>query len=133
MQAVGIADKLTQFIKENQNQVGWIKHCRDGRFPGSFASTRCGFFSSSCYHELVGPRRRRQGVHQGIAPSMDVVGSGTDTSRNELHRDGGKKDLLRAGLLARRVGASHTLGMAGKRFDAGVSVVELNLKPIVGR
>src|SRR6267378_2766952 len=111
MQAVGIADKLTQFIKENQNQVGWITQLPPTAGSGQlrFDALRL-FFQAPAITELSGLDAEGKEFIKVSRLAMDVVGSGTDYSKEANFRDGGKEDLLRAGLHARRVGASHDLG-----------------------
>jgi len=70
MQAERIADKLTQFIKESQNQVAWTTH-----LPLTAGSSDQGRFDALRLLRQVpaitelSTRCRRQGTPQGIAPS----------------------------------------------------------------
>ena len=62
---------------------------------------------------------------------MDVVGSGTDYSKEAKFTETKAKKIYYGPVYMRRESEPYmTLGMAGRRFDAGVSVVELNLKPM---
>ena len=62
---------------------------------------------------------------------MDVVGSGTDYSKEAKFTETKAKKIYYGPVYMRRESEPYmTLGMAGTRFDAGVSVVELNLKPM---
>jgi hypothetical protein len=62
--------------------------------------------------------------------AMDVVGSGTDYSRETKFSETVAKRIYYGPVYMRRESEPYmTLGMAGKG-DAGVSVVELNLKPM---
>ena len=62
---------------------------------------------------------------------MDVVGSGTDYSKEAKFTETVAKKIYYGPVYMRRESEPYvTLGMAGTRSDAGVSVVELNLKPM---
>jgi hypothetical protein len=62
---------------------------------------------------------------------MDVVGSGTDYSKEAKFTETVAKKIYYGPVYMRRESEPYmTLGMAGMRFDAGVSVVELNLNPM---
>src|SRR6516164_8048214 len=80
MQAEGIADKLAQFIKENQNQAGWTT-----QIPSTGSSIEQRRFDAL--------RLLRQ------APAI-----------TELSLLDDQEDLLRAGLFAPRVGALYDFG-----------------------
>jgi len=62
---------------------------------------------------------------------MDVVGSGTDYSREAKFTETVAKKIYYGPVYMRRASEPYmTMGMAGHRFDAGALVVELNLKPM---
>jgi hypothetical protein len=62
---------------------------------------------------------------------MDVVGSGTDYSKEAKFTETVAKKIYYGPVYMRRGSEPYmTLAMTGWRFDAGVSVVELNLKPM---
>src|SRR5882762_8867074 len=132
MQAVGIADKLTQFIKENQNQVGWITQLPPTAGSGQlrFDALRL-FFQAPAITELSGLDAEGKEFIKVSRLAMDVVGSGTDYSKEANFTETVAKKIYYGPVYMRGESEPHmTLGMAGKRFDAGVSVVELNLKPM---
>jgi hypothetical protein len=61
--------------------------------------------------------------------AMDVVGSGTDYSKEAKFTETTAKKIYYGPVYLRRELEPYmTLGLAGTRYDAGVSVVELNLK-----
>jgi hypothetical protein len=63
--------------------------------------------------------------------AMDVVGSGTDSSKEAKFTETVAKKIYYGPVYMRRESEPYmTLGMAGARYDAGASVVELNLKPM---
>src|SRR5213595_2201192 len=63
--------------------------------------------------------------------AMDVVGSGTDYSKEAKFTQTVAKKIYYGPVYMRRESEPYmTLGMSGFRSDAGVSVVELNLTPM---
>jgi hypothetical protein len=62
--------------------------------------------------------------------AMDVVGSGTDYSKEAKFTETVAKKIYYGPVYMRESEPHMTLGMAGRRFDAGVSVVELNLSQV---
>jgi hypothetical protein len=132
MQAVGIADKLTQFIKENQNQVGWITQLPPTAGSGQlrFDALRL-FFQAPAITELSGLDAEGKEFIKVSRLAMDVVGSGTDYSKEANFTETVAKKIYYGPVYMRRESEPHmTMGMAGWRSDAGVNVVELNLKPM---
>jgi beta-lactamase regulating signal transducer with metallopeptidase domain len=133
MQAEGIADKLAQFIKESQNQIGWTTQLPP--MTGSIDQYR---FDALRLLRQVPPITElslidRQGKEflKVSRLAMDVVGSGTDYSKEAKFTETVAKKIYYGPVYMYRESEPHmTLGMAGTRFDAGVSVVELNLKPM---
>src|SRR6202521_6072596 len=133
MQAEGIADKLALFIKENQNQVGWTTQLPS---PGSsieqrrFDALRL-LRQAPAITELSNLDAAGKEFIKVSRLAMDVVGSGTDYSKEAKFTETVAKKIYYGPVYMRRESEPHmTLGMAGRRFDAGVSVVELNLKPM---
>jgi hypothetical protein len=62
---------------------------------------------------------------------MDVVGSGTDYSKEAKFTETVARKIYYGPVYLRRESEPYmTLGLAGTRSDAGVSVVELNLSPM---
>jgi len=133
MQAERIADKLTQFIKESQNQVAWTTH-----LPLTAGSSDQGRFDAlrllrqvPAITELSKLDAEGKELLKVSRLAMDVVGSGTDYSKEAKFTETVAKKIYYGPVYMRGESEPHmTLGMAGKRFDAGVSVVELNLKPM---
>jgi hypothetical protein len=132
MQAEGIADKLTQFTREIQNQVAWTT-----QLPPTAGSVDQRRFDAmrllrltpaiTEWSQLDGNGRELIKVSR---LAMDVVGSGTDYSRETKFSETVAKRIYYGPVYMRRESEPYmTLGMAGKG-DAGVSVVELNLKPM---
>ena len=133
MQAEGIADKLTQFIKESQNQVGWTTQLPPT--AGSIDQRR--FDAMRLLRQVPAITELSQLDAEGkeiikvSRLAMDVVGSGTDYSKETKFTETKAKKIYYGPVYMRRESEPYmTLGMAGARFDAGVSVVELNLKPM---
>jgi hypothetical protein len=133
MQAEGIADKLTQFIKESQNQVGWIT-----QLPSTAGSNDQRRFDAvrllrqvPAITELSQLDAEGKELLKVSRLAMDVVGSGTDYSKEVKFTETVAKKIYYGPVYMRRESEPYmTLGMAGWRSDAGVSVVELNLKPM---
>jgi beta-lactamase regulating signal transducer with metallopeptidase domain len=132
MQADGIADKLTQFIKETQNQVGWIT-----QLPTKADSDQRRFDALRLLRLVPAITELSQLDAQGKESikvsrlAMDVVGSGTDYSQEAKFTQTLSKKIYYGPVYMRRESEPYmTLGMAGRQFDAGVSLVELNLKPM---
>ncbi len=122
MQAEGIADKLAQFIKENQNQGGWITQLPPTAGSGQlrFDALRL-FFQAPAITELSGLDTE----------GKEFIKVSTDYSKEANFTETVAKKIYYGPVYMRGESEPHmTLGMAGKRFDAGVSVVELNLKPM---
>ena len=132
MQAEGIADKLTQFIKESQNQVGWTT-----QLPPALGSIDQRRFDAlrllrqaPAITELSQLDAEGKEFIKVSRLAMDVVGSGTDYSREAKFTETVAKKIYYGPVYMRRESEPYmTLGMAGWS-DAGVSVVELNLKPM---
>ncbi|WP_024513943.1 M56 family metallopeptidase [Bradyrhizobium sp. Tv2a-2] len=131
MQAEGIADKLAQFIKEIQNQVGWIT-----QLP-----TTAGSIDQRRFDALRLLRQAPPITELSLLDShgkeylkvsrlaLDVVGSGTDYSKEAKFTETVARKIYYGPVYMRRESEPYmTLALAGGRSDAGVSVVELNLK-----
>ncbi|MBR1157254.1 M56 family metallopeptidase [Bradyrhizobium sp. JYMT SZCCT0428] len=130
MQAEGIADKLTQFIKESQNQVGWITQLPPtaGSDPLRFDALRL-LRLAPAITELSRLDAEGKELMKVSRLAMDVVGSGTDYSKEAKFTETVAKKIYYGPVYMRRESEPYmTLGMASGRSDAGVSVVELNLK-----
>jgi beta-lactamase regulating signal transducer with metallopeptidase domain len=133
MQAEGIADKLAQFINEIQNQIGWIT-----QLPPTAGSNDQRRFDALRLLRQTPPITElslldAQGKEflKVSRLAMDVVGSGTDYSKEAKFTETVAKKVYYGPVYLRRESEPYmTLGMAGSRYDAGASVVELNLKPM---
>ena len=133
MQAEGIADKLAQFIKENQNQVGWTTQLPST--AGSIDQRRFDMLrllrQAPAITELSQLDAEGKEFLKVSRLAMDVVGSGTDYSKEAKFTETVAKKIYYGPVYMRRESEPYmTLGMASHRFDAGASVVELNLKPM---
>ena len=131
MQAERIADKLTQFIKESQNQVAWTTQLPptadvDQRRIDALRLLR----QTPAITELSQLDAEGKEFIKVSRLAMDVVGSGTDYSKEAKFTETVAKKIYYGPVYMRRGSEPYmTLGMAGSRL-AGVSVVELNLKPM---
>jgi hypothetical protein len=131
MQAEVIADKLAQFINEIQSQVGWIT-----QVPTTAGSIDQRRFDALRLLRQVPPITElslldSQGKEylKVSRLAMDVVGSGTDYSKEAKFTETMAKKVYYGPVYMRRESEPYmTLGLAGWRSDAGVSIVELNLK-----
>jgi len=130
MQAEGIADKLTQFIKESQNQVGWITQLPPTTGPDQLRFDALRLLRlAPPITELSLLDAQGKELLKVSRLAMDVVGSGTDYSKEAKFTETVAKKIYYGPVYMRRESEPYmTLGMAGGRYDAGVSVVELNLK-----
>jgi beta-lactamase regulating signal transducer with metallopeptidase domain len=132
MQADGIADKLAQFIKEMQNQVLWTTQAptaapiEQGRFDGLRLLRQ-----NPPITELSLLDHQGKEFLKVSRLAMDVVGSGADYSKEAKFTETLARKIYYGPVYMRRESEPYmTLGLAGTRFDAGVSVVELNLAPM---
>ena len=133
MQAEGIADKVTHFIKESQSQIGWTTQLPptagsvdQRRFDALRLLRQVPAITELSY--LDGEGKELLKVSR---LAMDVVGSGADYSKETKFTETKAKKIYYGPVYMRRESEPYmTLGMAGARFDAGVSVVEVNLKPM---
>ena len=131
MQAEGIADKLAEFIKENQNQIGWITQLPST--AGSIDQRRFDALrllrQAPAVTELSLLDPQGKEVLKVSRLAVDVVGSGTDYSKEPKFTETKAKKVYYGPVYMRRESEPYmTLGMAGWRSDTEVSVVELNLK-----
>jgi hypothetical protein len=133
MQAEGVADKLAQFIKETQNQIGWTTQLPPT--AGSIDQRRFDALrllrQTPAITELSQLDAEGKELMKVSRLAMDVVGSGTDYSKEAKFTETKAKKIYYGPVYMRRESEPYmTLGMAGKGYDAGASVVELNLKPM---
>jgi hypothetical protein len=136
MQAEGIADKLAQFIKEMQNQVGWTTQLPTGtQLPAGGYSIQQRRFDAlrllrqaPAVTELSLLDAEGKEFYKASRLAMDVVGSGTDYSKEAKFTETVAKKIYYGPVYLRRESEPYmTLGLAGTPSDAGVGVVELNL------
>jgi beta-lactamase regulating signal transducer with metallopeptidase domain len=133
MQAEGIADKLAQFIKESQNQLGWTTQLPTA--AGSIEQRRFDALrllrQTPAITELSQLDSKGKEFLKVSRLAMDVVGSGTDYSNEAKFTETVARKIYYGPVYMRRESEPYmTMGMAGSRYDAGVSVVELNLQPM---
>lgn len=133
MQAEGIAERLGQFIREVQNQVGWITQLPPAR--GSVDQRR--FDALRLLRQVPAITEMSQLDTEGkellkvSRLAMDVVGSGVDYSKEVKFTETAAKKLYYGSVYMRRDSEPYmTMGLAGSRSDAGASIVELNLTPM---
>jgi Cache domain len=130
MQAECIADKLAEFIKEVQNQVGWTT-----QLPSTGASIEQRRFDAlrllrqaPAVTELSLLDAEGKEFYKVSRLAIDVVGSGTDYGKEPKFTQTVAKKIYFGPVYLRRESEPYmTLGMAGTRTDAGVSIIELNL------
>jgi signal transduction histidine kinase len=131
--AAGAAEKIGQFIKEIERQVGWTTH-----LPWSPGTTD--------QHQFDGQRLLRQvpaitelsqldssGREQLRVSrlAMDVIGSQIDFSKEPKFIEAVAKKVYFGPVYFRQGSEPYmTLSVAGARRDAGVSVAEVNLRLI---
>jgi Cache domain len=133
MQAECIADKLAEFIKQNQNQVGWTT-----QLPPTGGSVEQRRFDAlrllrqaPAITELSLLDAGGKEFYKASRLAIDVVGSGTDYSKEAKFTETVAKKIYYGPVYLRRESEPYmTLGLAGTRSDVGVSVVELNLTSI---
>ena len=131
MQAEGIADKVAQFTREIQNQVGWTVQLP--LTAGSIDQRRFDALrllrQTPAITELSQLDADGKEVIKVSRLAMDVVGSGSDYSKEAKFTETVAKKIYYGPVYLRRGSEPYvTMGLAGARSDAGVSVVELNLK-----
>jgi Cache domain len=133
MQAECIADKLAEFIKENQNQVGWTT-----QLPSTGGSIEQRRFDAlrllrqaPAVTELSLLDADGKEFYKASRLAIDVVGSGTDYSKEAKFTETVAKKIYYGPVYLRRESEPYmTLALAGRPPNAGVSVVELNLTSI---
>src|SRR5262249_37781746 len=137
-QAEYIADKLAQFIKETEVQVGWTT-----QLPSTGATIEQRRFDAlrllrqvPAITELSQLDADGKELLKVSRLAMDVVGGGTDYSKEAKFTETVAKKIYYGPVYMRKESEPYMiLGMSGKgisgwRPDAGVSLVELNLKPM---
>jgi two-component system, NtrC family, sensor kinase len=130
MQAEGIADTLAQFIKGTQSQVEWTT-----QLPPTGASLELRRFDAQrllrqapAVTELSLIDTQGREFYKISRLAMEVVGSGTDYSNEAKFTETVARKIYYGPVYLRRESEPYmTLGLAGTRPEAGVSVAELNL------
>jgi hypothetical protein len=133
MQAEGIADKISQFIKGIESQLGWttqlpwsVGSIDQRRFDALRLLRQVPAITELAEVDSTGKERLRVS-----RLAMDVVDSGLDLSKEaKFTKTVAKKIYYGPAYMRRESEPYMTLGLAGARSDAGVSVVELNLTPM---
>jgi hypothetical protein len=130
MQAQGIADRLTQFIREIQNQIAWTT-----QLPSTGVSIEERRFDALRLLRQNPPITELSLLDSQGKESlkvsrlaMDVVGSGIDYSKQAKFIETATKKIYYGPVYIRRESDPYmTLGLASGRNDAGASIIELNL------
>jgi len=131
VQAESAAEKIAQFIKEIENQIGWTT-----QLPWSAETVEQHRLDAlrllrqvPAITELVevdGAGKERLRVSR---VAMDVVGSGLDMSKDPKFVEAVKEKSYYGPVYFRRESEPYmTLALAGARRHAGVSIAEVNLK-----
>jgi hypothetical protein len=119
-------------MKETQNQVGWMTQLppKPETEVLRFDALRLLRMAPSIT-ELSQLDAQGKELIKVSRLAMDVVGSGTDYSSEAKFTETLAKKIYYGPVYMRRESEPYmTLGMAGRRYDAGASLVELNLKPM---
>jgi hypothetical protein len=131
MQAEYIADKLTQFVKENQNQVAWITQSTGAAIEQRRYDALRLLRQVPDITELSQLDADGKEFLKVSRLAMDVVGRGTDYSKEAKFTETVAKKIYYGPVYMRKESEPYmTLGMSGWRSNAGVILVELNLKPM---
>jgi cache domain-containing protein len=133
LQAECIADKLAEFIKQNQSQVGWTTqrpstggYIEQRRFDAVRLLRQAPAVTELSLLDAEGKE-----IYRVSRLAMDVVGSGTDYANEAKFTETVAKKIYYGPVYLRRESEPYmTLAVAGTRPDAGVSVIELNLTSI---
>ncbi len=133
MQAECIADKLAEFIKQNQNQVGWTTQLPSTGVP--IEQRRLDALrllrQAPAVTELSLLDAEGREFYKASRLAIDVVGSGVDYSKEPKFTQTMANKIYFGPVYLRGDSEPYmSLGMASMRTDAGVSVVELNLTSI---
>ena len=130
-QAEAAAAKISQFIKEIENQIGWTTQLP--WLAGTLEQRR--FDALRLLRQVPAVTELAQldsKGHEQLRVSrlaMDVVGSNTDFSNDPKFTDAVANKVYYGPVYFRRESEPYmTLALAGTRRDAGVSVAEVNLK-----
>ena len=130
-QAEAAAAKIGQFIREIENQIGWTTQLpwaagalEQRRFDALRLLRQVPAITELAQLDAAGREQLRVS-----RLAMDVVGSGTDYSKDAKFTEAVAHKIYYGPVYFRRESEPYmTLAMAGARRDAGVSVAEVNLK-----
>ena len=132
-QAEAAATKISQFIKEIENQVGWTTQLlwsaetiEQRRFDALRLLRQVPAITELAQVDASGKEQLRVS-----RLAMDVLGSGLDLSNEPKFTEAVKNKVFYGPVYFRRESEPYmTLSLAGTRRDAGVSIAEVNLKLI---
>ena len=132
-QAEAAATKISQFIKEIENQVGWTTQLlwsaetiEQRRFDALRLLRQVPAITELAQVDASGKEQLRVS-----RLAMDVLGSGVDLSNEPKFTEAVKNKVYYGPVYFRRESEPYmTLSLAGTRRDAGVSIAEVNLKLI---
>jgi signal transduction histidine kinase len=132
-QAEAAATKISQFIKEIENQVGWTTQLlwsaetiEQRRFDALRLLRQVPAITELAQVDASGKEQLRVS-----RLAMDVLGSGLDLSNEPKFTEAVKNKVYYGPVYFRRESEPYmTLSLAGTRRDAGVSIAEVNLKLI---
>jgi signal transduction histidine kinase len=130
-QAEAAAAKIGQFIREIESQIGWTTQLpwaagalEQRRFDALRLLRQVPAITELAQLDASGREQLRVS-----RLAMDVVGSGTDYSKDAKFTEAVAHKIYYGPVYFRRESEPYmTLAMAGTRKDAGVSVAEVNLK-----
>jgi signal transduction histidine kinase len=130
-QAEAAAAKIGQFIREIESQIGWTTQLpwaasalEQRRFDALRLLRQVPAITELAQLDAAGREQLRVS-----RLAMDVVGSGTDYSKEAKFTEAVAHKIYYGPVYFRRESEPYmTLAMAGTRRDAGVSVAEVNLK-----
>jgi signal transduction histidine kinase len=130
-QAEAAAAKIGQFIREIESQIGWTTQLpwaasalEQRRFDALRLLRQVPAITELAQLDASGREQLRVS-----RLAMDVVGSGTDHSKDAKFTEAVAHKIYYGPVYFRRESEPYmTLAMAGTRKDAGVSVAEVNLK-----
>jgi signal transduction histidine kinase len=132
-QADAAAAKISQFVKEIENQLGWTTQLpwssgtvEQRRFDGLRLLRQVPAITELSMVDAAGKEQLRLS-----RLAMDVIGSGLDLSKEPKFAETTARKIYYGPVYFRRESEPYmTLALAGTRRDAGVSIAEVNLKLI---
>jgi len=131
--ALGAASRIEQFVKEVERQIGWTTQPSIVAPAAAMEQRRADYFRllrqvpPITEVSYIDPEGREQLRVSRLA--MDVVGSGTDLSREPRYRDPKAGRTYFSLVYFRKESEPYiTIALAGSGDKAGVTVAEVNLK-----